>query len=98
MEEKTRTQHPEGKKGVSISKRKYETVRASILRCLQAGKQLAYTELAKCVGEDLSGRFEGSVNWYVEVVKLDLEATKVIERVPKTSPQLYRLIEGADST
>jgi len=98
MEEKTLTQHPEGRRGVSISKGKYETVRASILGCLQAGKQLTYTELAKCVGEGLSGRSEGSVNWYVEVVKLDLEATKVIERVPKTSPQLYRLVEGPDST
>jgi len=41
-----------------------------------------------------AGWFEGFVDWYVEVVKPDLEAKMVIERVPKMSPQLYRLVEG----
>jgi len=40
MEEKTLTRHPEGKRRVSISKRKYEAVRASVLGCLQAKRRL----------------------------------------------------------
>jgi len=42
--------------------------------------------------ETLQGKLEGSVNWYAEVVKLDLEAKKVIRRIPGTKPQSYRLI------
>jgi len=31
------------------------------------------------------------MNWYVETVKLDLEARNVIERAIDTTPQLYIL-------
>ncbi|UCG82698.1 MAG: hypothetical protein JSW38_11000 [Dehalococcoidia bacterium] len=44
------------------------------------------------VGE-MKGKFEGSIPWYFESVKLDLEARKVIERVPGKKPQHVRLME-----
>lgn len=39
---------------------------------------------ARCV---LDGRFEGCINGYVTVVKLDLEAREVIKRLPTCRPQ-----------
>lgn len=84
------TKHPQGKKGVNISKEKYDTIKAAILECLRK-RELSYTELVKCADEKLKRKFEGSINWYVEVVKLDLQARNAIERISRTGPQLYRL-------
>ncbi|MFQ6020018.1 MAG: hypothetical protein ACE5KW_04605, partial [Dehalococcoidia bacterium] len=92
----TLTRHPEKKKGVNISRNKYDAIRASIIECLQAERGLTYTELAKQVERTLQGRFEGSIRWYVEAVKLDLEARRIVERIPRTRPQLYRLTAPAD--
>jgi len=93
MEEKILTQHPEGKPGVNISKAKYDLMRATILDCLVGASELAHPELDGCVHKKLDGRFDGSVSWYMEGVKLDLEARRVIERTA-TQPQRYRLVEG----
>ena len=49
-EEKILTKHPEGKKGVNISREKYQIIKTSILNCL-SGKELTYTELSNCVGK-----------------------------------------------
>ena len=38
--------------------------------------------------------FDGSLNWYLEWVKLELEASQIITRVPKTSPQKYALTKN----
>lgn len=92
MAEKILTKHPEGKYGVNISRKKYDVIRGSIIESLRRKGELTYTDLTKAVKENLTGKFEGSINWYVEAVKLDLEARKVIERIPRTKPQLYRLI------
>ena len=90
MEERVLTRHPLGKKGVNISKRKYDAMRAAIIDTLAAG-DTTHTDLVKGVEQRLQGGFDGSVKWYVETVKLDLEARGAIERIPKTSPQLLRL-------
>jgi len=96
MEERTVTKHPEpGKRGVSIDKAKYDLIRASIMESLRRQEGLTYTELARAVEKGLEGKFDGSIRWYVEVVKLELEAEGIIERVPKTRPQLYRLTAPA---
>jgi len=92
MEEKILTKHPTKKHGVNISKKKYDLIRKAIIQSLRAEGKLTYTDLARAVKRKLKGRFEGSIPWYVESVKLDLEARKVIERMPRTKPQLYRLI------
>jgi len=62
---------------------------------LQA-KELTYTELAQQVEHILKGKFQGSIPWHVEAVKLDLEANGIIERIPKMRPQLYRLTAAAE--
>lgn len=88
--EKIQLKHPEGKRAVSIDKEKYEIIRKSIISSLKS-KELTFTLLSLAIKKKLSGRFEGSINWYVESVKLDLEARNIIERIHATKPQLYRL-------
>lgn len=84
------TEHPQGKKGVRISKAKYYVIRSAIINCLR-DKPLTHLELAKCVNEKLRGNFQGSISWYTETVKLDLEAKGIIERVEELKPHVYKL-------
>lgn len=91
IEEKIMTQHPEGKKGVNILKRRYDIVANYILKTLKQYPNTTFDELAQKANADLSGTFDGKVIWYVVTVKLDLEARGKIERVPKTSPHQLRL-------
>ena len=88
--EKMLTQHPQGKKGVNISKEKYDIIRKTIIESLKSN-ELTYTLLTENVKERLNNKFEGAIGWYVETIKLDLEARNIIERIPQTNPQLYRL-------
>ncbi len=92
MEEKIRTKHPEaGKRGVHISRAKYDQVRRAIESALRAGGELTFAELGAKVEKKLTGKFEGSIMWYYVSVKLDLEARRVLERVPGSRPQKIRL-------
>ncbi len=92
MEEKILTKHPAKKHGVNISKKKYHLIRKAIIQSLRSEGKLTFTDLARAVKRKLKGRFEGSIPWYVESVKLDLKARRVIERISKTKPQMYRLV------
>jgi hypothetical protein len=70
-EEKILTKHPTGKNGVNMTKQKYDTIRKSILDSL--GKnEMSYSNIAQAVKDGLVNSFQGSIEWYVEVVKLDL--------------------------
>ena len=91
MEERILTLHPQGKQGVNITRQKYEAMKAAILDTLSEG-EMTYTKLVEGVEQRLAGGFDGSIRWYTETVKLDLEARGVIERVPRTRPQLLRLV------
>lgn len=90
---KVKTQNPDkNKKGVNIDRAKYDMIKDAIINCLQKQELTAY-QIFDQLKKDLSGKFDGSVNWYGETVKLDLEARGFIERIPDTKPQLYRLIK-----
>ncbi|MFN8001624.1 MAG: hypothetical protein U0X75_11465 [Acidobacteriota bacterium] len=92
MEDRFFAKHPDpAKQGVSISKAKYDVVRQAIVTALQNGKELTLKELFVAVSKPLQGKLDGSMKWYTTVVKLDLEARKVIERVPNAKPQRIRL-------
>jgi hypothetical protein len=94
MEEKIRTLHPEpGKSGVNISRRKYDVIRAAILESVRAHGEIPFKDLAQDVRGRIEGLFDGSISWYVTTVKLDLEARRLIERVPKSRPQRLRPVE-----
>ena len=73
VEAKILTKHPQDKKGVNLSKAKYDILRAAILKCLD-GNELSQMQLTDCVTKALEGGFEGAVQRYTEAVKLDLEA------------------------
>ena len=87
------TLHPKGKKGTNILKRRYDVIRKSMLEIITKEGEISFEELSDRMIEELQPTFDGKVIWYVVTVKLDLEARKIIERVPKTSPHKVRLIK-----
>lgn len=91
-EEKILTLHPEeGKRGVNISRTKYEMIRQAILDAVRSQGTITYQGLVSLVDYKLRNRFEGSIPWYVTTVKLDLEARGEIERVQGTGEQKLSL-------
>lgn len=90
-EEKIMTLHPQGKQGVNILKRRYDTIKEFILETIAEYKEISYEELTDLAVERLSETFDGKVIWYIVTVKLDLEARGIIERIPKTSPHKLRM-------
>ncbi|MEQ8712974.1 MAG: hypothetical protein RIC80_08145 [Cyclobacteriaceae bacterium] len=89
--EKIMTLHPQGKQGTRIDLKKYDQIKSAILATLEELKEATLDDLVKSAEEILRGQFDGKVIWYVVTVKLDLEARKIIERIPKTSPHRVRL-------
>lgn len=90
-EAKIMTLHPSHKKGVNILLRRYEVIKDFILIKLKEHSEISFDELTDLAVKELSATFDGKVVWYMVTVKLDLEARKLIERVPKTSPHKLRL-------
>ena len=89
MEQKIQLIHPAGKKAVSMDIGKYDTLKKALLNCLRAKGALSHKEILRAIGEDFEKnktKFEGSVEWYMEWVKLDLEARKEIKRLGDESP------------
>lgn len=91
MKDTIRTLHPEKKQGVNISREKYEIICEAIMATLRGHKEMTFMNLSRAVEKRVNGNFEGSVNWYVTTVKLDLEARGVIKRVHHSRPQLLRI-------
>jgi len=90
VEGKILTLHPQGKRGVNISRSKYESMKKTIVEIL--GKaELTHAELTTAVEKKLKGKFDGSIPWYMEGTKLDLEARGVIQRVPGETHDVYRV-------
>lgn len=92
MEEKIVALNPDNnKKGVKISKVKYDVVRNAIIEALRFHGEMTFTELIESVNKKLQGSFDGSISWYTVTVKLDLEARNELVRVSRTNPQRLRL-------
>lgn len=92
MSERILTLHPDpAKRGVSISRAKYDMIRAAILHTLREKGETGFSELIEAVNEQVKGKFDGSVSWYVVSVKLDLEARDQIVRVEQPGAQRLRL-------
>ena len=90
--EKIQTLHPiAGKTNKCISLEKYNIIRENILDIL-VDNEMTHTELMEMLYDRVKDTFDGSVQWYGETVKLDLEARKIIERIGK-KPITYRLIK-----
>lgn len=91
MEQRIKTLHPQGKRGVNISGDKYHLVRIHLILALEEFGELAAAGLRQAVEAQLAGRFDGSIPWYVSWVTLDLEARGEVERISGVVPQRYRL-------
>ena len=89
--EKILTLHPQGKKGVNISKAKYDQMMEFILTSIKEKEVITFSDLGDLAVEKLEGKFDGSIMWYFTSVKLDLEARGIIKRIPKTSPHQLTL-------
>ena len=90
--EKVLSLNPEkGKKGVSMDRSKYELVKSAIADCFRGKPELTKAELVEGVGRRLKGKLDGSAEWSVMAVKLDLQARGTISRVPGSSPIVHRL-------
>jgi hypothetical protein len=83
------TEHPLGKSGKNIDRKKYDTLSKAIVAALRKD-DLTHTELFSRLNNSLKSKFAGNISWYGETVKLDLEAKKIIERTA-SKPQKYRL-------
>ena len=92
--EKVLTKHPAKKAGFRIDKSKYDVVRNAILNGLRGSQPLTHAELDSKVRYLLGPDFKGSVPWYTEVVKLDLEARRKVFR-SRTKPTVYSLTKPA---
>ena len=82
-----------GAQGCNIAKDKYQAMRKAILKHVPRRKEgTPFGGLLHAVTELVQGEvFAGaSISWYLTVVKLDLEAKGLIERVPRKSPQHLR--------
>ncbi|MEO6347531.1 MAG: hypothetical protein ABIO60_06435 [Aquaticitalea sp.] len=100
MELKIQLQHPQGKKAVSISKEKYELLQKLILDFFSVQKEGSFTEIANAITlnfKENNLKFQGSLKWYLEWVKLDLEARGILNRLPGTMPQKYILNKGINN-
>ncbi len=96
MEQKIQLKHPQGKKAVSISKDKYELLKTEIVKYIAKNHDGTFSDISKSIAQHFKEKnikFDGSLNWYLEWVKLDLEAQQMITRIPNTSPQKYSLIK-----
>ena len=88
METKIQLRHPAGKKAVSMNKGKYDAIKKALLNHLGTKGESTHSEILQAITEDFkknSIKFEGSVEWHMEWVKLDLEARNEIKRIEDKS-------------
>src|SRR5215212_4078532 len=93
METKIQLQHPQGKKAVTMAGTKYEPLKKAIMKVLQEHGPSTQKELMDGIVLFIQAgktKFEGSVPWHAEWVKLDMEARKEIVR-SNSAPAKYML-------
>lgn len=86
------------KKTVAMDKEKYEALKNSLVKALRSQKQMTFKEMLKSVTADLKNQqidFQGSIEWHLAGVQMDLEARKKMARDANASPQKFGLIQDA---
>ncbi len=95
MEQKIQLKHPAGKKAVSMDKAQYAVLEETIMNCLKSKGELTHREILISVIENLKKnktKFEGSIEWHMEWVKLDLEAKNIIKRLDDKTPIKFTIV------
>jgi hypothetical protein len=93
MDSKIELKHPAGKKAVNMDRSKYDTLKKVILNELSTGPA-THKELVERVVSSIKKsktKFEGSIEWHMEWVKLDLESRKEIKRSADGAATKYSL-------
>jgi len=96
MEQKIKLRHPAGKKAISMDKDKYDVMKKAILNCLKANGESTHTEILKTISDYFKAndiKFDSSIEWHMEWVKLDMESAMEIKRIADKSPIKFKLIE-----
>ena len=93
-EERIMTLHPDGKQGVNILKRRYDTIKDFILQTIRTHDKVTFKELISIANEKLSSSFDGKVTWYIVTVKLDLETRGLIKRIPNPGSHALELSQN----
>ncbi|HRH59733.1 MAG TPA: hypothetical protein PL045_04140 [Chitinophagaceae bacterium] len=72
-----------------MDKNKYDFLKESLLSHLKTKGESTHAEILQGITQDFKKKkikFEGSVEWHMEWVKLDLEARHEIKRIRDKSP------------
>ena len=96
MEAKIQLKHPAGKKAVSMDKSKYDTLKKAVLNHLKANGESSHKEIVRTITQGFKNtktKFEGSIEWHMEWVKLDLEARKEIKRIGVPSAIKFAIVK-----
>jgi len=72
--EKVQLQHPEGKNMPRIDTTKYAVIHQGIIDVLEKNGEMKPMKMLHALDEHLRGRIDGSITWYGESVKLDMQA------------------------
>jgi hypothetical protein len=89
MKEKIQLKHPEGKKAISMDPDKYEVLKSALIKFLSKHPESTHDQIYQAVVlgfKETKVKFEGSIEWNLEWVKLDLEARNIIKRTSTKSP------------
>ena len=94
MEQKIQLKHPAGKKAVQMDKSKYDALSHAILTHLRNVGESSHSDILQAITEDFGKNkisFDGSIEWHMEWVKLDLEARNEIKRSAGKSPITFAI-------
>lgn len=96
METKIQLKHPAGKRAVSMDRGKYDILRKVLLNRLNEKGESTHKEILLTITEDFKKnktKFDGSIEWHMEWVKLDLEARREIKRMGDKSPIKFAVVK-----
>ena len=94
MTERYQLKHPEGKKLSSIDLSKYKLIKEAIIHSLSNSAPISHKEMflrVKSYLQKNKKEFTGSVEWYMEGVKLDLETEGMIIRMKVKQRMMFKL-------
>lgn len=82
------------KRTVAMEKKKYETLKKSLVKAFKTQKEMTFKEMLKSVINDLNEQkitFQGSVQWHLAWVQMDMEANDELTKDTSKSPQKFKL-------
>lgn len=72
----------DGRKGIQMPKKNYESLVNFILNSVEDNEELTLNALLESAQTEISDSLDGDIAWYVLQVKLDLETRDYIRLVP----------------